>query len=153
MSEAMQPFEFEKFPRQPLPFGVSRRRLWSALLTEFLVYTGKGEGGSAFKLADLGAWPDEQLASVVPQIVPGTKITIQEGCVWGQPPKTENPAPLFPIDSPALGAFNCMNGSTTLREAALTLEEQIHWPSGQCFAYVRGLFLWLVYVGACLPKG
>jgi hypothetical protein len=153
MPEAAEKYAFEKFPRRPLVSGVTRRRLWSALTTEFLVYSGKGRGGTACKLADLGELPDEQLAEVVPEVVPGCEIAVRGGFAWGRPPLAGRPIELFPLDSPALTAFNLFNGLTPLGEAGVRLAQASGWDEARSFAYVRGLFLCLVMAGICRPGG
>lgn len=153
MSEPAECYAFERVPRAPLPFNVNRRRLFSALFTELEVSAGKNEGGTAYKLADLGVWPDEQLYMLTPVVAAGCQISLQAGLVCGQPAGTEKPIPLFPVDSPALLAFNQFNGQTLLGEAARQLAQQQAWEEAHAFAYVRGLFLWLVLAGVCLPRG
>ena len=153
MPEVAEKYAFEKFPRRPLVSGVTRRRLWSALTTEFLVYSGQGRGGTAYKLADLGELPDEQLAEVVPEVVPGCEIAVRGGFAWGRPPSARRPIELFPLDSPALTAFNSFNGLTPLGEASVRLAQASGWDEARSLAYVRGLFLCLVMAGICRPGG
>ena len=146
-------YAFERFPRCKLNLGVSRRQLWSALRTEFVVFGGKAEGGIAYKLADLGDLPDEQLAEVIPQIVSGCEILVRDGFVWGRSPSAHRPIQLFPLGSPVVTAFNQFNGRTPLGEASVRLAQMLGWDAARSFAYARGLFLCLVMVGICRPAG
>jgi len=145
-------FDFEKVPYQKLDFCLTRRQLWSSLSTNLQVYSGKGEGGSAYKLADLGDLPPEKLGAVIPEIVPGCEITVSEGFVWGKPPAKEQAFKLFPLASPALTAFNLFNGENALLEISRRLSECSEWDMVHSFAYVRGLFLCLVLIGVSLPR-
>lgn len=153
MSEKVERFAFDQVPRSPLPFNVRRGRLFSALFTELDVYSGKNEGGTAYKLADLGVWPDEKLYMLTPVVAEGCKISIDGGMVCGQPAGTPKPMQLFPVDSPALSAFNQFNGMTLLGEVSRALAQEQGWDADQAFAYMRGLFLWLVLAEVCVPKG
>jgi hypothetical protein len=152
MPENLEPYDFTKFPRGRLAMQIPRRRLWSALVTEMQVSVGKSEGGRAWKLEALGDWTDTQLAGVVPVMINGCQITIKEGFVWGQPPEASDPAQLFPLKTPAMAAFNRMNGEITLGENARSLGRETGWDDQRSFAYVRGLFLWLVLARVCFPK-
>jgi len=153
MSKNKEHFAFDQVPRAPLPFNVNRRHLYSALFTEFNVYSGKDEGGTAYKLADLGVWPDEKLYMLTPVVAAGCKISIADGIVCGQPEGATKPVQLFPLDSPALAAFNLFNGQTLLGEVSRQMAKEQSWDDTHAFAYVRGLFLWLVLAGVCQPKG
>lgn len=146
------PIPFESFPRHALPLGVNRRKVLSTLYTEFMVYTGKDEGGSAMRLSELGIWPDERLEALTPMIIPGAEITVKEGLVYGKPPGQKKPWSLFQLDSPALTVYNLINGMTTLLEIADALSHATGWEQDRSFAYTRGTFLFLVLAGVCIPK-
>jgi hypothetical protein len=152
MSDPAGQYAFELVPRAPLPFNVNRRRLFSALFTELDVYSGVNDGGTAYKLSDLGVWSDEQLYMLTPQVTAGCQISLSNGLVHGLPQGTLKPLKLFPVDSPALPAFNQFNGQTLLGEVARSLAKDQNWDHAHAFAYVRGLFLWLVLAGVCQPK-
>lgn len=146
-------FAFDQVPHGRLALRVSRRGFWSALTAEVLVSGDRRRGSPSFRLADLGEWPDEQLAGLVPMIVPGCEITARDGWVWGRPPRTERSVQLFPLDSPALTAFNLFNGSTPLGGVGQRLAESQGWDPGRGLAYARGLFLCLGLAGICQPTG
>ena len=145
-------YPFEKFPHITLTFSVPRKQLLSSILDEMLVSRKRGAGEEAHKLSQLGKWSDEQLAPVVPLVVSGANIKIKESFVTGTSPGKEERIQLFPLDSPALLAFNMFNGYHSLSETASALVEQLNWDSPQSFAYVRGVFLAMVMIGICQPK-
>lgn len=147
------PVLFDQFPRTKLVFKVDRRQFLSSLNTEYLAWSKKAGGGAVFTLADLGVFTDESLARIVPEIASGCKITVQDGFVYGQPAARDKPLKLIPLDSPALDVFNHFNGMTGLSDAARDLSRDTGWEADRAFAYTRGVFLWLVQAGVCLPKG
>ncbi len=153
MSDTADRFAFETFPRGTLAMHLSRRKFWSALTNELLVYASQGEGRKAYKLADLGNWSDQQLAEIIPVIVTGCEISVKEGFVWGKPPGSRSVYQLFPLGSPAVSVFNRINGQICLDENAQNLVQETNWDATRAFAYVRGVFLWLVLAGVCIPKG
>lgn len=145
-------FPFENFPRAPLPTGVSRDKLWAIMRLELEVSSGIREGGIAHKLAGLGEWTDDRLASVAPVVNPGSKIFIQDGFIYGHPPDSRTRIQLFPLESPALQVFNAFNGDNLLVEIADSLAKSTGWGMERSFAYTRGVFLCLVTLGLCQPK-
>ena len=150
--QGLDPIPFKEFPREPLPFRVTRKKMWDAILSEFIAFTAKGEGKNAGKLADLGAWSDDRLRNLTPIIIPGTEITVEDGWVCGVPSADRKKIKIFRTESPALSAFNLMNGMTNLFEIADNLSRETKWNRVECFAYVRGLFLYLVLAGIVIPK-
>jgi hypothetical protein len=152
MAEPPVTYPFEQFPRGRLPLGITRDQLWSLIQIELEVSDGLREGGAAFKLADLGEWPDEKLALVIPFVIPGCTIFIKGSLVCATPPKSRQTIQLFPLASPAAQAFNAFNGINLLAEIASTLAKSNAWDDEHAFAYCRGLFLSLVTLGICQPK-
>ncbi|NWF69120.1 MAG: hypothetical protein HXY40_08540 [Chloroflexi bacterium] len=144
-------FAFEKFAPRAMTFRISRRQFWSLLWTRYSVARAATYGGDALSLEALCQWPDEQLAQLMPGILPGCQITLQDGFVCGQMPGGSL-LRLFPHDSPALTTFNLMNGYTTLAEIAAELTRVLAWDEAHSFAYTRGLFLSLVLAGVCAPR-
>lgn len=106
MKDGSVNYPFEKFPRMNLNFDVPRRRFLSAMLDEMQAHQKTDQGGEVHRLSQLGAWLDERLATVVPKVRSGTKITLQEGAVMGAPAGKSEKIQLFPMDSPALSVFN-----------------------------------------------
>lgn len=145
-------FAFDQFPRANLPVHYNRRQFWSALRMGVEVTAGRTEGGVALTLSELGQWPDERIFGISPVVVPGCEITVKAEMVWGKPSSASAPVSLFPLDSPALSAFNLFNGLNTLDEVSHALAETMGWDIERAFAYARGLFLSLVMAGVCIPK-
>jgi hypothetical protein len=144
-------FDFENFPHEPLQFPVTRRQLFASMRTNIEASSRKAEGGAVFELADLGCMTDSQLAGMTPQMIPGCQITIEEGVVFGQAAHMAHKKPLFLVDSPALLAFNLLNGQNSLAEIGRQVTDKQSWTRQRGFAYVRGLFLTLAQYGLCLP--
>jgi len=145
-------YAFEKFPRGTLVFTYNRRELWSALRANMEAVAKKAQGGAVYTLADLGDFPDEQIAEVTPIVVPDCQISERDGFIWGQAPNTPHTVCLFPSNSPALAAFNLFNGINFVCEASAELATIMNWDPDHSFAYTRGLFLALVTAGICQPK-
>jgi hypothetical protein len=148
MTKDSDPFAFEQFPRGWLAFRTSRGKLLPDLLENLHAYAGETR---AFKLDELSTWPDEQLGQIIPQQVPAARISLKDGWVYALPPKASCPLKIFSTRSPALGAFNQMNGKTSLSQIAAVVEEEHGWSGEQAFAYVRGVFLYLVLGRICQP--
>ncbi|NOH02563.1 MAG: hypothetical protein HND47_11710 [Chloroflexi bacterium] len=145
---ASDPFAFEAFPRGWLAFRITRRQFLPTLLDNIHAYCADAP---AHGLDELGTWDDEKLGGVVPKVNPGVKVSMKDGQVYGQPKTIENPLRLFATNSPALRAFNQMNGFTPLREIANSMAKENGWDGEHSFNYVRGLFLWLVLCLICEP--
>jgi hypothetical protein len=80
------------------------------------------------KTADLSALPDEELATVRPVREPDCKISLRDGLVWAKPTAVIEPLALFPVDAPALTAFNLFNGDHDLQAISQTLVDQTGRP-------------------------
>jgi hypothetical protein len=152
MLETIENYDFENFPRQLLPEMVSRRELFSAILTKMKAESHKNRGQRVLSLSELGQAPDEKLSSMIPLITKNSTISIKDGFVIGEPPRSDRTYKLFPLSSPALTAFNLINGSNSIDKISLQLAHETGWEQSQSFAYVRGLFLTLVVAGLCRPK-
>lgn len=145
-------YAFDQFPRGRLVFTYTRRGLLTSFLQNVEVVEAQEQGQRTHTLADLGNWPDDELGEVTPLVVPGVEIITKDGFVWGQPPNTTEPICLFPIESPALIAFNLFNGLNFVSETSAELAGATGWDYTYSFAYTRGLFLSLVVAGICLPR-
>jgi hypothetical protein len=153
LSDQISSFDFEQYqPREAEPISTSRRGLLRALMSEVHAYSGKVDGKPILKLADLAALTDEELAIIRPVRVNECKINLREKMVWAFPPDRIEPLLLFPIDSPALRAFNLFDGFHTLEEISQALVEETAWAREKAWAYTRGLFLYLVNAHVCVPK-
>ncbi len=146
-------YAFEKIPHRRLSIKVNRGKFFSALVAEIQAFSEQADGKTALSLADLGTFPDEEIAAMIPVVVSDCQITLVNNHVYGQPPFTMHPIELFPIDIPALSIFNMFNGMTTIADASQCLALETGWDLDHAFAYTRGVFLWLVLAGICRPSG
>jgi hypothetical protein len=153
LSDQPSPFDFEKYqPRESTPIPTSRRGLLRAVISEIHAYSGKVDGKLTLKLADLALLPNEELESIRPVRMDGCRINLRENMVWAQAVGQIEPAALFPVDSPALKAFNLFDGRHSLADIGLALAGETGWPDEKARAYTRGLFLKLVSLHVCVPK-
>ena len=146
-------YPFDKVPRGRLPINVNRRKFLPSLLAELEAYNKKMDGGVVLKLEDLGNCPDEDLAFIMPKIVPTCKLSTKGNSVYASLPTTSQPIELFPLDAPARIIFNFFDGTATIDEISEYLSHETGWTIERAFAYTRGFFLWLVLAGVCIPKG
>ncbi len=152
MSEIIKNYDFENYPRQPLPEMISRRDLLSALVTKIKVESRKNQGQRVLNLSELGNLSDEKLAPLIPMVLENSIISVKDDFVIGQPPGSAISHQLFPVHSPAMTAFDLINGFNTLEQISTRLANETGWANPRCFAYTRGLFLALVVAGLCRPK-
>jgi hypothetical protein len=152
MSEVIADF-FTTFPRRKLLLNVSRRQFFSALWHELDGVNSQLEGRSTFKLSDLGDLPDDKLADVIPVIMPGCKVWEEGEFMWTQLNPTAKPEKLFRSETPILVVLDLIDGSTPLQEISQRLSREMNWEASYSFAYVRGLFLSLVFAKVCFPTG
>jgi len=148
MQKAHEPIRFEQFPRGYLSFKINRRKLLPALLNNLHQFASDIP---AYGLAELGVWEDEKLGEVVPKVITGTRISLEDGRVIAHPNNSEEPIEIFQLDSPVLFIFNAMNGKTPFIQIAEMAAEENQWDSDFSFKYVRGVFLWLVLCRVCEP--
>jgi len=92
------------------------------------------------------------LAALVPEVFPDCKITLRDGFVCGTPAQYLQPVRLFPAGFPALTVFNLFNGMDSIAGVSRQAAQQTGWTPEHSFAYVRGLFLYLVQARVCQPK-
>jgi hypothetical protein len=152
MTPSPDPIDFEHFPHQPLEFKVSRRRILSTLAEELSAGSRKGQGIPTPRLADLGMLADGELAGLIPRIPTEAHVTVRDGQVLARPGSAVRERRLFALESPAVLVVNAFNGRNTLEEAAGLLAQTQEWEASKAFAYARGVFLWLVWNGACRPS-
>ena len=144
-------YDFENYPRESLDIPVSRRALLSALAVNLAAQSKEINGEPVFKSSQVGILPDEEFAILKPVVIKGCQISIQDDFVCAKPCSAFDFIPLFPMDAPALAAFNQFNGMTTVAEISQALAEKTGWDVGRSFAYTRGLFLHLVMESVCCP--
>ncbi|NMB88139.1 MAG: hypothetical protein GYA17_07250 [Chloroflexi bacterium] len=153
MDEQRSSFDFEHYqPRESTAIPTPRRGLLRAMLSELEAYNDQVDGKPTLKIADLASLPDEELAQIRPVRQPECKISLRDGLVWARPAATLDPVVLFPVDAPALAAFNLFDGKRDLREVSQALAGPTRWPPEKCWAYTRGLFLKLANQRVCVPK-
>lgn len=136
MSGSVDLDDFATFPRARLVLKWHRRQLLSSLTTELRVRSEQSHGVASFKIPDLGLMPDDILEIMTPVRLPGKRTT-----------------DLFPAAAPAARVLELCDGSRMLAEIARRLVQENGWDEPYAFRYVRGVFLHLVTVGVCLPKG
>jgi hypothetical protein len=152
MDEPEDPFDFEHYqPRASVTIPTSRRGLLAGLFTELKAFNEKVEGKPTLKISDLGLLPEEEFAQLKPVLVKGCKIKLQKNQVWATPPAALEPVLLFPVDAPALDAFNLFNGKNTIEQIVCALIEKTGWADEKAQVYTRGLFLKLVTLRVCEP--
>lgn len=137
------------------PFAVSRRKFWRALLHEAIVFAGSIKGGQGFKLADLDAMPDEQLALIKPVVNSKCRIFVEQGYVCSrdrQEQQIEIALKLFPVKQEYLVVFNMFNGQHTLGEIGEQAALEIGWEQAKGFTHAKTLFLDLARRLVCLPQ-
>jgi len=121
----------------------------------FLQYFLPGGEGSPhqprYRLSGLVNFSDQALEAIVPSIRVGCQIVEREGFVWGRSDPQGAYGRLFPVDTPAYSAFALFDCGNTLSSIAVQVGGKLGWESGQAFAYVRGLFLYLVEREICAP--
>lgn len=147
---AEQAYEFENFPRGKLPASLTRRQFFSGLMNEVRAFAHE-EGHPVYRLDDLGDLPDGELAQVRPVLLPGCETFQEDGYVWGKTPEGRKGVRLFPVDSPAAFVLEQFDGEAMIIEAARRLASGLGWEKKRAFAYVRGVFLWLVLARLSVP--
>jgi hypothetical protein len=155
--ETMHPAEIpthhplEDFPVAPLVNTFTRQRFFAAIKDELLVHASKSEGMAVGNLAALGAFTFEEMMHIIPIILPGTRIDVKDNAIWAQPPAKPRSVEILSIDTWTLFAYNQINGSASLFDIALSLEEK-GWVPERARAFTRGLFLTLVNAKVCVPE-
>lgn len=143
---------FENFPRRELPFAVSRRELFSALMREAQILTQATQGIQPFRLAELGTLTDQQLAGVMPTLNPDFEIYQEEGFVCAREIKTGRVYQEFIFQKENTFTFSLFTGEMRLDEIGKRVAKEMGWEEAKGFAHARGLFLSLVSHLVCLPN-
>jgi hypothetical protein len=139
-------------PKDPRNLSVcTRRNLWRALLQETVVTSRTLAGGQAFRLAELGDWPDARLATLRPKVSRDFDIFMDGDEICARHRDTGKVERLFTMDKAPLAVFNQFNGENDLATVSLSLAREMGWDEPQAFAYTRALFLDLVARLVCLP--
>jgi hypothetical protein len=148
---AERAYEFEKFPRGKLPACLPRRQFFTGLINEIRAFTHEEEH-PVFRLDDLGDMEDHDLAQVIPIQLPCSEIYHEDGYMWGRALETKKGVRLFPVNSEAAFVLDKLDGNHRINDAARSLAEHSGWEKPKAFAYVRGVFLWMVLAKLYVPK-
>jgi hypothetical protein len=135
-----------------LPFKVSRRQFWRALLQEVVVTYDAFKGRDGFALSELGKLPDEQMARVKPILHPDCETFVEQGYVWSRCKETEATFRLFPVVRANMMVFERFDGQHDLGEIGEYVGREMAWEPARGFAHARKLFLLLVSRLVCVPK-
>jgi hypothetical protein len=144
-------YDFENFPRGKLPAYLTRRQFFSGLIHEIRAYSQQGEH-PYYRLCDLGEMPNSELGRAVPVPLPGSEIFTENGYIWGKAAEAKNAVRLFPADSPACYVLQQFNSENSIVDASRKLTVRTDWDKQRAFAFVRGVFLWLVLAKLYIPK-
>ncbi len=149
----IQEYAFEKFFRGALPAIVNRRQFFQGIIHDLSMLRSDQSRSTSFRLADLGAMPDDQLAHVVP--VFSTDCGVQEnsdGYIWAITPDDHQPTKLFPKSIPAAIVVKLFDGEKSLGMVGELLARKTNWQNDYAFRYTRGVFLSLVMAKIIIPK-
>jgi hypothetical protein len=146
----MSRFELEEYPQRFLPLKLTRRELFGSLRFEFERRAAK-DPGPAYKLTALGAFPDDELAEIVPALVPGSRLSITDGVVWAVSRPNAPPRRLFAAERANLVVIEAIDGHSSLGAIAETLRGDSAGLADRSFAHVRSLFLELVLAHVAAP--
>jgi hypothetical protein len=148
---ADQTYDFEQFPRGKLPAFLSRRQFFEGIIQEIQAYSQRDEQ-PFYRLCDLGEMPNAELAWVIPNPVPGSKIFVEDGYAWGKASDSKNGVRLFPADAPAMFVLEQFDGCQNIVDSVRNMAAHLQWDKQRAFAYVRGVFLWLVLAKLYVPR-
>jgi hypothetical protein len=144
------PYEFEKFPHGQLPVRLTRRQFFSGLMDEVKAFSQTVEH-PCYRLSDLGNLPDQELAFLIPVPLPEVAFVTREGYIWGKPAPARSFLRLFPENCPASFVIRQFNAGMCIVDAARNLARETGLDKQWAFAYVRGVFLWLVLARLYVP--
>ena len=144
------PSQIEDGPRRPLTFNVTRRELFRSLKSEAERRRSRGDL-PAYKLKTLGTLADQELASMIPALVDGCRLSVSDGMIWGWAPTDQAPRKLFPAARTNLLILQAIDGLSTLGEIADWVAEETQLQE-HSFAYARAIFLQLVTASMAAPR-
>lgn len=142
----------ERSRRSDPDFGLSRRAFFPALFREVQVLSGSLKGGRSYALSELRDLPDDQLARLVPLILPVFAIYVDGERLVGRHAETGVVVELAPSVRENVLALNLFDGQITLGTAGRRLAQQMDWDEARGFAHVRDLFLSWVGRLVCVPR-
>jgi hypothetical protein len=152
-NEMNKPVRTNGVPQSRLNLRLSRREFLLSAFQEYQVAKGRQEtNGIAFRLSELGSWPDEQLGQLRPRWKPEIEI-VQDGTyICFRFPSGGQPTRMFDCRSLEAEVFNLFNGDFTIDWITQWLCSKMTWEREQAFVFVRGLFFQLVELRVCVPK-
>ena len=130
---------------------VGRRGFFRSLAGETIAFFEELRGKPQFRLDDLGQFPDEELAQIMPKMRPDVEIIVAEGHISARLPKKGEVIFLFDREPANTFVFNRFNGRTTMRQIGTELAAALSWEEERSFAHVRSFFLRLVHLRVCVP--
>jgi hypothetical protein len=142
----------EKTRHHNLDFNLTRRAFFPALVREVRVLGSTLKGDRNPALSELGNLTDEQLAGLMPMILPAFSISVEGERVVGRHKETGVEIDLFLAEKESVLVLNQFNGKATLREVGGRLARHMGWDDARGFAYVKDLFLFLVGHLVCIPQ-
>jgi hypothetical protein len=141
--------QIDDIPRRPLAFRVTRRELFTSLISDAEHRRSMGDRPT-YKLKTLGTLADVDLAEITPVLVAGTRLSVSEGMIWGWAPTDKAPRRLLAAGRMNLLILDAIDGRTSLGAIADEVREETEL-SEQSFPYVRALFLKLVLARIATP--
>lgn len=146
-------YAFEEFPRGVLPAVINRRQFFQGIIHDLDKLRSDQSKSTSFRLADLGAMPDDQLAPVVPVFAKDCGVQVSsDGYIWAKTPDDHEPTRLFPENIPASIVIHLFDGENNLGTVSELLARQTSWEKAYAFRYTRGVFLSLVMAKIMIPK-
>jgi hypothetical protein len=140
--------EFTKFPYAELTYQIDRKQFFRSLRKELNLLATDGK---RMKISELGVMQEEELSKLIPRIIPGTKISFQDQCVWGITSDSSQKIKLFMADPFSVPVFNRINGHKSIGRITVEAATLGNLEPSCAFRFVRGLFLTLVSLKVCLP--
>lgn len=142
----------DELPRRRLSFLLTRRQFFVSLTTELRVARGRGQGGAAHKLSELGRLTDEELAALVPVIAPSCTLEVHDGNICGRTPDSRLTGPVFAATPSAMDMIGRFDGHSPLGVVAKCHALENGESPADSFALARVVVLKLVLAGLCEPR-
>lgn len=146
--------QIKGIPNKKLKIRLNRREFLFGVFREYQVAKKQQEAnGIAYKLSELGLWPDEQLGQLIPIWLPDIHIVQKDSHICFRLEQSDEKfTRLFEAHSLEAEVFNLFNGDFTIDCITQWLCSQMAWEWEQAFEFVRNLFFHLVELRICVPK-
>lgn len=128
-----------------------RRKFFRRLASDTVALSDEMAGVTQCRLSELPQLADIDLGTLVPLILPGTMIDVQNGQVVARLHDTDEWKILFTPEKANTEIFNRFDGQTSLAGVTQELAVSLHEEPAATLARVRTLFLHLVALGICVP--